>query len=60
MNFLKKNELKIKLPIFVDDKLNEINPNGKLSRTWDLILWKNEVLKFVELKRQKKDSIRQT
>jgi hypothetical protein len=55
-----KNEPKISLPEFVNEKLNKINPNGKLSGTWDLILWKNEKLKFVELKRQKKDKIRQT
>ena len=55
-----KNQPKIDLPEFVQNKLNEINPNGKLSGTWDLILWKNNTLKFVELKRQKKDKIRQT
>ncbi|MFZ4741692.1 MAG: VRR-NUC domain-containing protein [Bacteroidales bacterium] len=55
-----KKETKISLPIFVTEKLNKINPNGKLSGTWDLILWKEEELKFVELKRQGKDRIRQT
>jgi hypothetical protein len=48
------------LPEFVNEKLNKINPNGKLSGTWDLILWKKKELKFVELKRKNKDKIRQT
>jgi hypothetical protein len=55
-----KKEPKILLHGFVKEKLEQINPNGKLSGTWDLILWKDNELKFVELKRQGRDHIRQT
>lgn len=55
-----KNEAKVSLPDFVQSRLNQINPNGKLSGTWDLILWKNNSIKFVELKRKGKDKLRQT
>lgn len=55
-----KHEDKISLPDFVQQKLKQINPDGKLSGTWDLILWKDNELKFVELKRLGKDYIRQT
>ncbi|QTD36343.1 VRR-NUC domain-containing protein [Polaribacter batillariae] len=55
-----KNEPKIILPEFISEKLNKINANGKLSGTWDLILWKQNEIKFVELKRKGKDKIRKT
>ena len=55
-----KKEPKVILPEFVQCELDKINPDGKLSGTWDLILWKNKELKFVELKRKGKDKIRQT
>lgn len=55
-----KKEPKVPLPDFVLKHLNQINPDGKLSGTWDLILWKKGQIKFVELKRKNKDKIRQT
>lgn len=55
-----KNEAKIELPHFVQKQLDEINPKGKLSGTWDLILWKSQEIRYVELKRRGKDAIRQT
>ena len=55
-----KKEPKIILPNFVQSELNKINPDGKLNGTWDLILWKNKELRFVELKRKGKDKIRPT
>jgi hypothetical protein len=55
-----KNELKISLPDFIEKKLEKINPDKKLSGTWDLILWKSKQILFVELKRKNKDKIRQT
>lgn len=58
---LPEKQLKIiVLPDFIKTKLSEINPNGKLSGTWDLILWKGNYLKFIELKRKGKDKIRST
>ena len=55
-----KNEPQIPLPDFIEKQLDKINPNKKLSGTWDLILWKNDQINFVELKRKNKDKIRQT
>lgn len=55
-----RNESKISLPDFVQNRLDKINPDGKLSGTWDLILWRNNEIRFVELKRQRKDKIRKT
>lgn len=50
----------ILLPKIIKNKLSKINPDGKMSGTWDLILWKKNQLKFVELKRKGKDKIRST
>ena len=55
-----KKEPKIILPEFIKNELDKINPEGKMNGTWDLILWKNKEMKFVELKRKGKDKIRQT
>ena len=55
-----KQEEKILLPDFVEEKLASINPNGKMSGIWDLVLWKDGTLKFVELKRKAKDRLRQS
>ncbi len=55
-----KKEPKITLPDFVKNQLDQINPDNTLSGTWDLILWKDNEIKFVELKRKGKDKIRQT
>lgn len=55
-----KNEVGVELPDFVKNTLHLINPDRKLTGTWDLILWKNREIRFVELKRKGKDSIRQT
>ena len=55
-----KKEPKITLPDFVKNQLDQINPDNKLSGTWDLILWKENEIRFVELKRKNKDKIRQT
>jgi hypothetical protein len=41
------------------EKLLEINPDGKWRGTWDLLLWKGQEIKFVELKRKGKDKIKQ-
>lgn len=54
------NEPIIQLPVFIQEKLNDINPNGKLNGTWDLILWKENEIKFIELKRKGKDRIQQS
>lgn len=48
------------LPDSVQHLLNQINTDGKLSGTWDLILWKGNNIRFVELKRKGKDRIRQS
>ena len=53
-------ESTILLPEFIQEKLNTINPSGKMSGTWDLILWKGNKIEFVELKRKGKDKIRNT
>lgn len=55
-----KKEPEITLASFVKQKLDRINPNGKMNGTWDLILWKDKEIRFVELKRKGKDKIRQT
>lgn len=58
---LPENTLPVQLPPEVAVKLQEIVTTNKSSKgVWDLLLWKDGELKFVELKRKKKDAIRQT
>jgi len=50
----------ITLPTDINRKFEKILlENGGPKGAWDLLLWKNQELKFVELKRKKKDKIRQ-
>lgn len=48
----------IKLPAIIRKRLYEIHQDGKLGGTWDLLLWKGDKIKFVELKKKGKDKIR--
>lgn len=51
----------VDLPIDVNAWLQDIiKINGSSKGVWDLLLWKDGKLRFVELKRIKKDAIRQT
>ena len=52
------NEPEIILPEFVDSQFSSIIDGASLSGVWDLLLWRNESIFFVELKRSKKDQIR--
>ena len=54
------NEPKPMLPEFVQTMLSLISPSGKMTGTWDLLLWKGKQIYFVELKRKSKDKIRST
>lgn len=48
-------------PAKINAKLQAIISVNKSSKgVWDILLWKDGQLKFVELKRIKKDAIRQT
>ena len=58
---LPENSDPIQLPTEINEILTEIlEINGSSKGVWDLLLWKNGQLKFVELKRTKKDKIRTT
>lgn len=58
---LPENSEPVQLPVEIDTKLQEIILKNKSSKgVWDLLLWKDGKLKFVELKRKKKDAIRST
>jgi len=55
----------IHIPIeseFVKSRLNQIVTanGGKYSGCWDVLAWQKDQIKFIELKRNKKDQIRQT
>ncbi len=50
----------LELPVSISERLFEINKDRKLRGTWDLLLWRKEEIKFVELKRKGKDKIRNT
>lgn len=58
---LPENTEAVSLPTEIRQVLEKIIlENGNSKGVWDLLLWKNEELKFVELKRLKKDKIRTT
>lgn len=58
---LPENATPVELSAEINVKLQEIVTINKSSKgVWDLLLWKNGELKFVELKRKKKDAIRQS
>ena len=44
-------------PSTINEKLLDIN-GGKWGGTWDLLLWKENEIRFVKLKRKKNDKIR--
>lgn len=50
----------ISLPQKYEDILFDIRGGNIFAGTWDLFLWKEEEIRFVELKRQGKDKIRDT
>jgi len=54
-----KSKLGVTLPKRQENLINRIKElNGGLSGCWDLFLWKGNKVKFIELKRSKKDQIR--
>lgn len=56
---LPENSESVKLPVDINEKLQAIIEHNKTSNgIWDLLLWNGEGLKFVELKRKRKDAIR--
>jgi hypothetical protein len=58
---LPENTEPVFLPTEIQNKLEVLlKINGSSKGVWDLLLWKNDQLKFVELKRITKDKIRTT
>lgn len=58
---LPENTEPIFLPTEIQNHLDVLlKINGSSKGVWDLLLWKNDKIKFVELKRIKKDKIRTT
>lgn len=58
---LLENSEPVELSVEIDAKLQKIIEANKNSKgVWDLLLWKDGALKFVELKRKGKDAIRST
>lgn len=58
---LPENSESVILPDEIKEKLQAIIEHNKTSNgIWDLLLWNGEELKFVELKRKRKDAIRET
>jgi hypothetical protein len=58
---LPENSNPVELPHEIKVKLQSIiEENSTSNGIWDLLLWKGDILKFVELKRKRKDAIRST
>jgi len=57
---MSKSEDIMELPESIKKRFYEIHKDGKLGGTWDLLLWKDSEIKFVELKKKGEDKIRAT